>query len=791
MSFQIGARRGRYLEADDILREAAPLTPGEVRAFEELDLVYRALVALLYNYVPMSGHPGGSISSGRFVSALLFDALEYDVSQPDRDDSDIISYAAGHKALGLYALWALRDEMLRIAAPTMLPSGERDRLRLEDLLGFRRNPSTRTPLFVELGVKPLDGHPTPATPFVKLATGASGVGVASSVGLAFGARDAYGAGAPHVHVVEGEGGLTPGRVAEALAAAGTAGLDNLVVHLDWNQASIDSNHVCRDDEGPGEYVQWDPMELFQLHDWNVIHVRDGREFPAILAAQRRAARLAGSQPTAIVYRTVKGWQYGIEGRASHGAGHPLCSEGFYAALRPLLGEREPERVLPSCRGLDSPRCAGPAGAPVMERCLWDALRIVRGELEKREPLARFFAARLMRARDRLVARKRAPRTGAPRVEAVYEMARREADIIPDPLALPPGSSTTLRNELGRALDRLNRASGGALFVSAADLLGSTSVNRVAEGFAGGFYHAEKNPEARTLSIGGICEDAMAGVCSGLAAFGHHIGVASSYAAFIAPLGHIAARLHAIGSQARHARTGEPYRPMILVAAHAGLKTGEDGPTHADPQALQLLCENFPPGTSVTLTPWEPQEVWPLLAAALARRPAIIAPFVTRPSEVVPDRAKAGLAPATAARTGVYRLRTSRGTPDAVIVLQESAVTLDFTRDALPRLDRDGIDVDVYYVASPELFDALSREERDRIFPESLAQQAMGITGFTLPTMYRWIRSDRGREATLHPYRKGHYPGSGQGAAVLAEAGLDAASQYEAVRMFVDALVRQR
>ncbi len=54
--------------------------------------------------------------------------------------------------------------------------------------------------------------------------------------------------------------------------------------------------------------------------------------------------------------------------------------------------------------------------------------------------------------------------------------------------------------------------------------------------------------------------------------------------------------------------------MILVCAHAGLKTGEDGPTHADPQALQLLQENFPAGTAVTLTPWEPQEIWPLLAA---------------------------------------------------------------------------------------------------------------------------------------------------------------------------------
>ena len=78
-------------------------------------------------------------------------------------------------------------------------------MRLEDLLGFRRNPVTRTPLFVRFKAKALDGHPTPATPFVKLSTGASGVGVATSLGLAFGARDYYGENAPRVHIDRGRG----------------------------------------------------------------------------------------------------------------------------------------------------------------------------------------------------------------------------------------------------------------------------------------------------------------------------------------------------------------------------------------------------------------------------------------------------------------------------------------------------------------------------------------------------------------------------------------------------------
>ena len=755
-----------------------PLAPGELAAFETFDLVYRSLCALLYNYVPLSGHPGGSISSGRIVAGVLFDATDYDLARPEREDADIVSYAAGHKAMGLYAMWALRDEVARIASADLLPDDTARRLRLEDLLGFRRNPLTTTPLFRAHGAKPLDGHPTPATPFVRLSTGASGVGIASSIGLALAARDYYGKDAPRVHVVEGEGGLTPGRVAEALAAAGTASLDNVVVHVDWNQASIDSNRVCREGTEPGEYVQWTPMELFHLHDWNVVEVADGRDLQQVLAAQRQAAALDNGQPTAIVYRTTKGWQYGIEGRASHGAGHKLCSDAFYHALGELSARAG--FALPTCEG-SGHRCEmGRDGATVMEECFSDALLLVRRALEDERPVTRTLAARLAGARERLDRRVRRPRAEAPRIEAVWDLAA--ADGPPPALRLKPGTVTTLRAELGRALQHCNTTSGGALMVGAADLLGSTSVSTVAAGMGEGYWNAARNPAARTLSIGGICEDAMAGILSGLSSFGRHIGVGSSYAAFLAPLGHVAARLHAIGAQAK--APGGPWSPMILVCAHAGLKTGEDGPTHADPQALQLLQENFPRGTAITLTPWEPQEIWPVLAAALRRRPALLAPFVTRPNETVPDRARLGLAPAEAAASGLYLLRRPRGKGQGTLVLQESAVTYAFVEQALPLLERDGVDLWVYSVASAELFDLLPVDEQQRLFPEERAREAMGITGFTLPTMYRWVRSELGRAHTLHPFRKGHFLGSGPGPMVLAEAGLDGESQHRAILDYV-------
>jgi transketolase len=202
--------------------------------------------------------------------------------------------------------------------------------------------------------------------------------------------------------------------------------------------------------------------------------------------------------------------------------------------------------------------------------------------------------------------------------------------------------------------------------------------------------------------------------------------------------------------------------------------------------LQLLQENFPEGTVITMTPWDPQEVWPLLVATLAKRPAVVAPFVTRPNETVIDRDALGLAPASATGKGLYALRKANGKGDGALVLQGSEVAYAFVETTLPMLEKDGVDLDVYYVSSAELFSLLSDEERQEIYPESVAMKAMGITGFTLPTLYKWVRSDRGINNSMHPFQKGHFLGSGPGAVVLKEAGLDGESQYKAIVNYIKA-----
>lgn len=771
MTRAFGPRRATWIDVDRPDESLA--TTDELSALTRLDLVYRSIVAIQFNFA-QSGHPGGSVSAGHIMTAALFETMEYDVGDPNRDDQDLLCFAAGHKATGLYAMWALRDELARLGEPSLLPKEDRLRLRWEDLLGFRRNPTHPTPLFRSLGAKPLDGHPTPMTPFLRIATGPSGVGMGASIGLAFAAADYFGRDAPRMHILEGEGGLTPGRVYESVAAAGSSGLSNAICHLDWNQASIDSDRVTREGTEPGDYVQWDPMEFFYTHDWNVVHVHDGFDMGQVLTGQGIALELDNGQPTAIVYRTEKGWRYGVTGKKSHGGGHAMGSPEYVETLRPLLGS-----VADAL-----PAAPDPDDLTAVEACHWETLGMVRTLLEGEPDLCRTMARRLSRARDRLDARGRLPREGAPALTRLY--AACEDDAVPAPLRLETGTSIPLRKQLGAVLGYLNERSNGAILLGAADLLDSTAISAGSKAFPSGYWHHPESAGSRTLTMGGICEDGLSCMLSGVSGFGKHIGAGASYGAFISPLGHIPARVHAISQQMRQHVTPGRFAPFILQCGHAGMKTGEDGPTHADPQALQLHIENYVAGTAVTLTPWEPQEIWPLVAAAIRKAFAVVVPFVTRPSEPVLDREALGLAPAAVASEGVYRLRPARGRPDVTLVLQGSGVTMAFVRDALPRLLEDGIDPEVIYVASPELFDTLPEEKRRDVFPTERAEAAMGITGFTLPTMYRWIRSDLGRAHTMHPFMKGHYLGSGAGEMVIHEAGLDGEGQYQGVRRYLDA-----
>lgn len=770
--FTLNKKRAVYFNVTDYAENPSYKMPlNEAAVLERLDVIYRALCAVLYNFVPSSGHPGGSISSGRFVAHLIYKNLAYDFSNPQNEAADLVSYAAGHKALGLYATWALRNECVRIGAPELLPASENQQLRLEDLLGFRHNKAQRTPLFTKFHSKTLGGHPEPGIPFVRVCTGASGVGVGSSVGLALGAADSYGPNCPQVHIVEGEGGLTAGRVGEALSMAATAQLKNAIFHVDWNQASIESERVTAEQDQPGEYVQWTPAELFYIHDCNVIEVPNGHDFTQIYAAQKLAQEIANHQPTAIIYRTIKGWKYGLEGKASHGSGHKFCSDGFYGALA------EFEKTFNET----FPRFEGEKTADNIEKYYWESLLVIRRVLEKDPQISSFVVAQTRRASQDLAAKHRALRPNLGDVAQIYKVAGQ-----PAPFTFEVGKEYTTRGILGKTLWQLNKLTGGSLLVGSADLYASTGAGTTSDEFATGYFNAAVNPLSRRLSAGGICEDGMAAVCSGISAFGKHIGVSSSYGAFLA-FEHVAARLHAIGVQAAR-EAGLHPNTLILFNGHSGLPTGEDGPTHADPQSLQLVQDNFPRGACITLTPFEVDEIWPLVTAGLAKQPALLAPFVIRPSAKFMDRAQLGIDAAQTAVNGVYYLHRAKQKDAGTVFVQGAGVARNLVEKVLPDiLAGKAPDVNVIYVTSRELFELLPQAEQDKLVPPELMQHAIGITDFTLPTLDCWLHSQAGRARSLYPHKNGRYLGSAAGPKLYEEAGLDGESLLAHIRAYADDL----
>src|SRR5210317_15904 len=117
-SLNLKERGSEFISLDP--KASFSLPAQDADSLEFYNLIYRTLCAIMFNHAS-SGHPGGSISSGRIVESLIFNQMNYDISNPMDRTADIISYSAGHKALGLYAMWACRNEIVQQTHSDLLP----------------------------------------------------------------------------------------------------------------------------------------------------------------------------------------------------------------------------------------------------------------------------------------------------------------------------------------------------------------------------------------------------------------------------------------------------------------------------------------------------------------------------------------------------------------------------------------------------------------------------------------------------------------------------------------------
>jgi transketolase len=214
-----------------------------------------------------AGHPTSSLSAADLLAVLVTRHLRYDWTAPKRPENDHLIFSKGHASPLLYAVFravGVVDE--------------------DELITTYRRFGSR-----------LQGHPTPMLPWVDLATGSLGFGVAAAVGVALAGK--FLDELPYrVWVLCGDSELTEGSVWEALDKAAYYELDNFTAIVDVNRLG---------QRGPTE-LGWDldayakRVAAFGCHPIEV----DGHDLAALDAAYGEARRVA--RPSVILARTVKG-----------------------------------------------------------------------------------------------------------------------------------------------------------------------------------------------------------------------------------------------------------------------------------------------------------------------------------------------------------------------------------------------------------------------------------------------------------------------------------------------------
>src|SRR5881275_39099 len=214
-----------------------------------------------------SGHPTSSMSAADLMSVLMMSYLHYDFDNPKNPNNDHLIFSKGHASPLLYSIFKAAGAISDEEFMTLRKFGSR-----------------------------LQGHPTPAIPWVDVATGSLGQGLPIGVGIALAGK--YLDKLPyHIWVLLGDSEMAEGSIWEAFDHASYYKLDNLVGILDCNRLGQRGQTMW----GWNTAVYEARAKAF---GWNAI-VIDGHNYDEINQAYAQAAQPNGS-PTLIVAKTIKG-----------------------------------------------------------------------------------------------------------------------------------------------------------------------------------------------------------------------------------------------------------------------------------------------------------------------------------------------------------------------------------------------------------------------------------------------------------------------------------------------------
>jgi len=635
------------------LRRTDP-APVEGIDEEKLARLARIVRGLLFTAVDsaQSGHPGGSSSKAEMAVALLASGVfRFDALRPKHPGRDRLVWSAGHCSPLFHALVALVYESLR-RSDIPLPDAERDKVEYpEDLVRFRCYGGP-------------GGHVESELALADASTGSSGHGFSTGLGLAALQRSC---GLPgRVFVIGGDAETEEGMSYEARNLASSLGMENLIVALDYNNFGIDGAIT--------EVLPVPYASHWMAFGWNVIEV-DGQNIRELAHAYRVAAAGFGNgRPSVLLCHTVKGLHYGrLEGTAdSHGT--PLSHAEYVEVMRALGFNVNPEAghssadIAAVVRGLDD------ADAAYLTSRLQTASALIAPEPE-------------------LVATMRTALGDRPAAD--YTTIRRP-DVLPPELVFAPGGSVPTRKATEAWFAWMMRQT--PFFYTGAGDLSKSILTGKAEQVHG--LMTRSNPLGRGIRFG-IAEQNMAMMCVSMASDtlpgGYRPMTAfASYGVFSVMMAN-AVRMGLINNDVNPAARAF----FILLAAHDGPETGEDGPTHHGLFWMALYAAY--PGIKV-YKPLDANEAVEMLFHA-ASRGEPVAFSVVRPGVPVFARGN-GVPPAREAVNGAYVFKPYSGNGKRKLAIAVcGGQVLANVLAAAPEFERDA-DIKIVAVTSPELFEEL-------------------------------------------------------------------------------------
>jgi transketolase len=219
-----------------------------------------------------SGHPGGSLGCGDFLTYLYFEGMKHNPENfsMDAKNEDVFFLSNGHISPVFYSV---------LAHVGYFPVSE--------LATFRKLNSR------------LQGHPSTdkKLPGIRMASGSLGQGLSVAIGTALTKK--LNGDHSTVFTLHGDGELQEGQIWEAAMYAAANKVDNLIATIDYNGRQIDGDLEDVLSLGNLE-AKW------QAFGWDVLSM-NGHDFDSIRETMQTAkSNLGNGKPIVIIMKTEMG-----------------------------------------------------------------------------------------------------------------------------------------------------------------------------------------------------------------------------------------------------------------------------------------------------------------------------------------------------------------------------------------------------------------------------------------------------------------------------------------------------